>query len=277
MHAELIRIIESTLEFTYHVGAVTEMIAPHTTGWRTLPYLMTACADARGMLEVAGRGKLFGGATDASCVAPGIHHNCTLLARRGVSRWSCTTFTVFGGIDLFLLLETPLLLHGADAARIGELNTELAELARTAPQTLQPLARRKMLGFAMLDTIASVSRWREQNPIVRDTQRLLDVLTHIHQNSGKRIRVDDLARRAHLSVARFHAVFREGTGLAPQQYILRMRIRKAQELLIRTDLSVGEIAASVGQPDALFFSRIFKKKCGLSPRQYRAQTAAAFV
>ncbi len=277
MHAELIKIIESTLEFTYHHGDVTEMIAPHTTGWRTLPYLVTASTDSKGMLEVAGRGKLLGHKSSAICVAPGIHHNCTLLSKRGVSRWSCTTFTVFGGIDLFLLLDTPLLVYDVAAARLGEINTELAQLARESSLTLKPIARRKVLGFSMLDTIASVSRWRETNPLVRDTQRLLPVLTYIHQNTGKRIRVEDLARRAHLSVARFHAVFREGTGLAPQQYILRMRMRKAQELLIRTDLSIGEIAASVGQHDALFFSRIFKKKCGLSPRQYRAQTAGAFV
>ena len=226
MHAELLKIIEGTLEFRYECGDVTEMIAPHTTGWRTLPYLMTASADSRGMVEVAGRGKILGKRNDAICIPPGIHHNCTLLEKRGVSRWSCTTFTVFGGIDLFSLLETQLTLQGAAAVRIAEINTELAQLSRENSQTLQPLARRKTLGFSMLEIIAAQSKWREQNPLVRDTQRLLPVLAFIHQNAGKRIRVEDLARRAHLSVARFHAVFREGTGVAPQQYMLRMRIRK---------------------------------------------------
>ena len=277
MTSDLLKIIEQTLEFTYHHGAVTEMIAPHTTGWRTLPYLVTAVTDSKGMLEVAGRGKIVSDGFESISIAPGIHHNCTLLARRGISRWSCVTYTIFGGIDLFTLLDTPLMLHGAAAARVAEINTELAGLAHDPQPSMNQIARRKRFGFELLELVAAASRWRADNAIVLDPQRLLPVLTHIHQHLGKRIPVETLARRAHLSVPRFHAVFRQGTGTSPQQYILRMRIRKAQELLIRTDLSVAEIAASVGQPDALFFSRIFKKKCGVSPRQYRDTTEQTFV
>ena len=277
MNSELLSIIERTLEFTYHHGAVTEMIAPHTTGWRTLPYLVTAAADSKGMVEFAGRGKLYGKGNESICIAPGIHHNCTLLSSRGISRWSCVTYTVLGGIDVFTLLETPLMLYGESATQIAAINTELAALAQETSPTMQQIARRKVLGFTLLNLVAAESRWRGEGSAVLDPQRLLPVLTHIHQNIGKRMRVEDLARRAHLSVARFHAVFLQGTGTSPQQYVLRMRIRTAQELLIRTDLSVADVAASVGQPDALFFSRIFKKKCGVSPRQYRAATNVAFV
>lgn len=277
MNTELLKIMEQTLEFTYHYGAVTEMSAPHTTGWRTLPYLVTAKTDSKGMLEVAGRGKFFGEGKESICIAPGIHHNCTLLAKRGISRWSCVTYTIWGGIDVFTMLETPLMLYGVAATRVAEINTELAELAQEPLPAMKQIARRKVLGFSLLEVVASASRWNAVNSIVHDPQRLLPVLTHIHQNIGKKIRVEDLARRAHLSVPRFHVVFRNGTGTSPQQYIVQLRIRKAQELLIRTDLSIADVAASVGQPDALFFSRIFKKKCGISPRQYRATTEQTFA
>ncbi|MCM3699589.1 AraC family transcriptional regulator [Paenibacillus macerans] len=69
--------------------------------------------------------------------------------------------------------------------------------------------------------------------------------------------------RAHL----FHA-FKARTGLSPKQYLMKVRIEKAKELLAGP-LTVDQIAASVGFNDALYFSRQFKKATGLPPSEYR--------
>ncbi len=67
-----------------------------------------------------------------------------------------------------------------------------------------------------------------------------------------------------------HRIFKAATGSSLQEYLLDLRIRKACDLLLRTDLPVSVIALSVSYEDTLYFSRLFKKKKGVSPTQYCA-------
>ncbi|MDQ0191971.1 AraC family transcriptional regulator [Paenibacillus wynnii] len=71
--------------------------------------------------------------------------------------------------------------------------------------------------------------------------------------------------RAYLS-----RVFKQETGLSPVTYLLKLRIEKSRQLLReRPELSVEQVAASVGLTDALYFSRQFKRFCSQSPTSYR--------
>ncbi len=83
------------------------------------------------------------------------------------------------------------------------------------------------------------------------------------------VSVQGLARELHLSVGRFSNIFKEYTGKPPHEYIGIMRIEKAKELLLNTDLPIGEIAERTGYYDQNYFSRIFKKMVGVSPKTYR--------
>lgn len=83
------------------------------------------------------------------------------------------------------------------------------------------------------------------------------------------VTVAELADEFHLSVGRFSDIFKDYTGKPPHEYISIMRIAKAKELLLNTDLTIGEIASSVGYYDQNYFSRAFKKIEGVSPRVYR--------
>ncbi|WP_339316552.1 AraC family transcriptional regulator [Paenibacillus sp. FSL R10-2734] len=74
--------------------------------------------------------------------------------------------------------------------------------------------------------------------------------------------------RAYLS-----RVFKQETGLSPVTYLLKLRIEKSRQLLReRPELSVEQVAASVGLTDALYFSRQFKRFCAQSPTAYRLTT-----
>lgn len=75
--------------------------------------------------------------------------------------------------------------------------------------------------------------------------------------------------RAYLS-----RIFKQETGLSPVTYLLKLRIEKSRQLLReRPELSVEQVAASVGLTDALYFSRQFKRFCAQSPTSYRITTA----
>lgn len=75
--------------------------------------------------------------------------------------------------------------------------------------------------------------------------------------------------RAYLS-----RIFKQETGLSPVTYLLKLRIEKSRQLLReRPELSVEQVASSVGLTDALYFSRQFKRFCAQSPSTYRQATA----
>ncbi len=65
-----------------------------------------------------------------------------------------------------------------------------------------------------------------------------------------------------------HAL-RGDLGIRLGNYIMALKIEKAQELLYSTDMSVSEIASAVGIPDFNYFSRVFKKKVGSTPMAFR--------
>lgn len=64
---------------------------------------------------------------------------------------------------------------------------------------------------------------------------------------------------------RFHAA----TGHSPIEYVHQLRIEEAKEQLEATDLAIEDICASIGYEDPTFFRRLFKRKTGLTPNQYR--------
>ncbi len=93
---------------------------------------------------------------------------------------------------------------------------------------------------------------------------------YIHKNYNKEISMEALAAMENFSYSHFYAVFKEFTGLSPSDYITRQRMNSACFYLAGTEHTIAEVAALVGYADPCYFSRIFKKKIGISPHQYRA-------
>ncbi|WCT79227.1 helix-turn-helix transcriptional regulator [Novosphingobium humi] len=80
--------------------------------------------------------------------------------------------------------------------------------------------------------------------------------------------VDDLAREANLSPIHFGRQFKRTTGRAPYQYIIEQRVERARELL-RSDLSIAEIAVRCGFTHQEHLTRIFGRITGITPAAYR--------
>lgn len=97
-------------------------------------------------------------------------------------------------------------------------------------------------------------------------QRSIDFM---HKNLAKPLRLGDLAKVAGLSPGHYGMLFRQSRDHSPVDYFNRLRIQKACELLKTTDASVAQIGELVGFSDPYYFSRLFKKHMGLSPRAYR--------
>ena len=80
----------------------------------------------------------------------------------------------------------------------------------------------------------------------------------------------ELARAAHMSIFHFSRRFKAATGFSPMDYLEKFRISRAQELILSDpDMKLKQIASETGYADAAYFSRVFKKCTGVSPREYR--------
>jgi YesN/AraC family two-component response regulator len=94
-------------------------------------------------------------------------------------------------------------------------------------------------------------------------------LDYIHKNYNIKITLAQLARTERFSISKYRVLFQKYMGVPPVEYIISIRISRACELLTQTDLTIREISESVGYSDQLYFSRIFKKRQGMSPNEYR--------
>jgi transcriptional regulator GlxA family with amidase domain len=82
------------------------------------------------------------------------------------------------------------------------------------------------------------------------------------------ISIEDMAKRAGISASRFQVVFKQSFGRSPHQYLLKVRIEHAQELL-KTFHSIQLVSEYCGFSDVHHFSNAFKKATGFSPAKYR--------
>ena len=96
-----------------------------------------------------------------------------------------------------------------------------------------------------------------------------NAVTFFSENYNQNISIDDYAASRGMSVSWFIRNFKKYTGSTPMQFIVGIRINNAQMLLETTTYSINEISKIVGYDNQLYFSRLFHKLKGYSPREYR--------
>lgn len=106
-----------------------------------------------------------------------------------------------------------------------------------------------------------------QEPI--SVARIRKVLSYIHNDPCRDYSLSDLLGQVRIQKSVFLQSFRSVTGTTPLQYIINLRLETACDLLAETDLQISQISDKCGFKDPFYFSRCFKKKYSLSPRQYR--------
>lgn len=102
----------------------------------------------------------------------------------------------------------------------------------------------------------------------RKRELIFDTLSYLDDHFAEKIDFSQIASDIHLSSSYFRAIFKDVTGLSPTDYLNRIRIVKSLEYLQSDSLSVAESAEKVGILDANYFSRLFKKIMGYSPRYF---------
>lgn len=121
--------------------------------------------------------------------------------------------------------------------------------------------------------LAELSRAKNQGPEKKDSSAdtIFQSLSYFHRHISEPITVTTLASIEHFSTSRYRTVFHRCMGMPPSEYMTKMRMQRACELLATSELSVREVADACGYPDQLYFSRVFRANFGISPSKYREE------
>lgn len=98
------------------------------------------------------------------------------------------------------------------------------------------------------------------------------IVDYFEDHYSERISLDSIAENMYLSPFYISKIFKSETGEAPIRHLINIRLDKAKEILeSKKELSIQEVAALVGYDDAYHFSKLFKKRFGVSPSQMKKQ------
>lgn len=124
----------------------------------------------------------------------------------------------------------------------------------------------------LLDTLirSSSTRREPRKSQLRDFY-VQEAITFMEQNYQRSLTVEAIAEVCKLDRSYFSKLFKERKGCPPQEFLIRMRLGKAAEMMKTTSISISDISAACGYPNQLHFSRLFKQRYGVSPRKWRSQ------
>lgn len=149
-------------------------------------------------------------------------------------------------------------------AAIASIETELARRQEGYRQATLAHLTLLLIELARLagDVVADLRRSGE--PL------LAEVFSVIEDRHAEPLSLRDVAREVGMTPGHLTTIVRRRTGRTVQEWIIERRMAQARDLLAETDLPVGEVAKRVGIPDPGYFSRLFGRTHGGSPRQWRA-------
>ena len=130
----------------------------------------------------------------------------------------------------------------------------------------------EMLALGNLLRLVSLLSFNGQKPQKEAEKLIFKEAEFISNHYTDDVDFDACALRCGLSRSRFTHLFTKVVGNSPLQYQQQLRLEQACELLRSSSLSVNEISDTVGFKDALYFSRLFKKRTGTSPSDYRSES-----
>ena len=94
-------------------------------------------------------------------------------------------------------------------------------------------------------------------------------IQYMNQHLQENISLTDLTKRFNISSSYLNAIFKEETNKSPIDFFIKLKMDEACSLLRISSMKINEIGSSLGYSDAYYFSRIFKKTIGVSPKKYR--------
>ena len=127
-----------------------------------------------------------------------------------------------------------------------------------------------LYGISLLQTLILHLLESRQRGVRSDTDQRIDRLRNaIRQSPATVWKPDQMARETGLSLPQFNRRFRALAGISVRQFVIRQRVERAIQLLEETDLTIAQIADTLGYSDPFFFHRQFRKVAAVTPQSVR--------
>lgn len=145
------------------------------------------------------------------------------------------------------------------------------EICKTCPNAY-PLAIKGQL-FLMFFTLFSKCALKETHrKDNKSLEKMKLIIKYIENNYMEKITIEDISGELGLSQSHFMKFFKNTMGTTFIDYLNDYRLTMASRLLVSSDSSILDIAAEAGFENLSYFNRLFKKRFGVTPREYRKQT-----
>lgn len=154
---------------------------------------------------------------------------------------------------------------------------ELSRVALTPDLANNRRARTQfhsLLLQACLDALASMDKSPRQEMSYHQAM-VAQIMEYLRVHYDRPIAVSDLARLAHCTPNYLNTMFRRTIGVPIHRFLLDHRLKLAKEWLSDRTISVKQVAYQVGFTDPLYFSRLFRKRFGVSPLAFRGKGRSA--
>jgi AraC family L-rhamnose operon transcriptional activator RhaR len=185
------------------------------------------------------------------------------------------------GLAEFLFIE-PLFRHEGSAMPKLHLGVEQRARALACLEAIKGECARRADGYVVaarahfLVLLIELARaWSGRSspstaPAAAGQRQAIDAaIAFMEERYGEDLSLKDIAAQAYLSPHHFSETFKRACGMPPFEFLLRLRLDRAKELLRATERSVTDIALSVGFGDSSYFARVFKAQVGKTPRAWR--------
>jgi len=154
-------------------------------------------------------------------------------------------------------------LKETDAEQVDRLFASMeSEFARDLPDGQVPVCS------SLLSIFVLCSRFTQQ-VMPRTDDKLAPVMQYVRMHYQEELTVENIAEQMHMSKFYLCHMFRKQTGLTVMQYLYEQRLAAAKRLLQASSESISDIAYSCGFGSSSHFCTWFRKKEGMSPREYR--------
>ena len=121
----------------------------------------------------------------------------------------------------------------------------------------------------LLTKLTADERGHEAREDVRQYSAVVrEMIVTMEENYGMRLGLDTFGEKFRLTPEYISNLFAKETGMTFSNYLKKIRIEKAKDLILNTDMKIYEVACSVGYPDQKYFSKVFKEYTGVSAKQF---------
>lgn len=134
----------------------------------------------------------------------------------------------------------------------------------------EPPSFQMILGGLILKMLGRVTSLTQEGGMATGMERTVrKAKMYFEEHLEGNMEMDDLLERVNMSYSAFQRSFKEYTGLSPYRYFLQLKIHEACRLLMENHFTIKEIAFKLSFENPYYFSRLFKKKTGLTPTEWQ--------